>query len=65
MSTYVFTCHICHSDSGYSIKKPGDIVLEFKPSMAGSEKRIYKCECCGAENEIENTPKEWEQIDNP
>lgn len=63
MSTYVFTCYKCGSESDYSKKKPGEIVLEFKPSMAESEKRLYECECCGADNEIENTPKEWILID--
>lgn len=59
MSTYVFTCHQCGQDSGYSKKKPGEIVLEFKPSMDNSEERVYECERCGAENEIENSSQEW------
>lgn len=63
MSTYVFTCYQCGSESGYSRKKPGEIFFEFKPSRVDSEKRIYECECCDAENEIENTPKEWKRID--
>lgn len=64
MSKYAFTCHKCGSESSYGKKKPGEILLEFKAGMDESEKRIYVCECCGAENEIESTPKEWEQIDN-
>lgn len=63
MSKYVFTCHRCGLESGYTKKKPGEIVLEFKPGLDVPEQRIYECECCGAENEIENTDKEWTVIE--
>ena len=63
MSKYVFTCYKCGTESGFSRKKPGEIILEFKPSNAENEKRTYECECCGADNEIENTVKDWMDID--
>ena len=63
MSKYVFTCYHCGSESGYSRKKPGELVFEFKKRRVDSKKRIYICESCDSENEIENSPEEWRLID--
>jgi hypothetical protein len=56
----MFDCHNCKNESRYRSRKRA-VRLEFK--QFGRETRTYVCEVCGADNEINLSDFEWDEID--
>lgn len=59
-----FKCHSCGKKSRYRQQKQQmEFFAEFKTSLSTDETRIYECEHCSTENEIEQSEATWAIID--
>jgi hypothetical protein len=57
-----FNCFKCQKKSRY-VDRVGGLKWELGGQPKRDGKRTYKCERCGAHNEITNSGLEWMQID--